>query len=98
MNVEFASNELRRRAGEASEGTRAWGSVVARKYVQRVRQLYVARDMRDLTALQLLRVHRLHGDRAGLWTMALHDRWRLVFSNPEAGTIRVEEVSNHYDD
>ena len=98
MNVEFASNELRRRFEDHREGSRAWGDVVARHYIQRVGQIANAPDLRLLTELRSLRVHRLHGPRSGQWSSILHGRWRLVFTLPEPGTVMIQEVSNHYDD
>lgn len=98
MNIEFATNELRVRAGSESAANRAWGAIVGRRYVQRVRLIYAARDWQVLIDIRSLRIHPLRGERAGLWSMVLHDRYRLVFSLPGTDTVRIEEVSNHYDD
>lgn len=98
MNVEFATNELRLRAGSEAASARAWGPIVGRKYIQRIRQLYVAKDFHSLRELRALRLHPLRGDREGSWSLTLHDRWRLVVRQNDGGGVTIEEVSNHYDD
>ena len=98
MNVEFASNELRVRATSEREAVRAWGPLVGRKYSQRIRFIYSARDIHALAQVRSFRVHPLRGSREGMWSMVLHDRWRLIFTLPDPASVRIEEVSNHYDD
>jgi plasmid maintenance system killer protein len=98
MKVEFANNDLRQRWEHQPLRRRAWVDVVAAKYLQRVGQLQEASGLSAISSLRSLRVHPLKGGRAGQFTMILHDRWRLVFSMVDSETVRVEEVSNHYDD
>jgi proteic killer suppression protein len=40
--------------------------------------LDVARSPRELS-LPGYRLHRLHGDRAGFWSIAVSRNWRIVF-------------------
>ncbi|MDZ7727478.1 MAG: hypothetical protein U5Q44_04385 [Dehalococcoidia bacterium] len=42
MHVRFASRQLERRYRESREGERAWGTLVERKYVMRIRQIQAA--------------------------------------------------------
>jgi len=77
-----------------------WGSVVARKYVQRIDILQEASDLAETEALPGLECHPLKGKRKGQFAVTLHDRWRLIFSFMGSGAkvIRIEEVTKHYGD
>lgn len=97
MEIEFADRQLERRYEVPAEAQRAWGDVVARKFVQRVNQLRAARHQREVYALRALRLHQLTGDRSGRWAMTLHGSWRLEITFA-AETAIIEGVSNHYDD
>lgn len=97
MDVSFRDRQLLRRYEDELEANRAWGHVVARKFVQRINQLAAVRDPRELYALRSLRLHQLTGDRAGRWSIVLHGPWRLEVTIG-GNEIMVEEVSNHYGD
>ena len=97
MEISFADRSLRERFQTYEAGVRAWGPVVARKYIQRVLQLQAATSIRDIQSLRSLRLHPLHGDRSGDWSIVVHDRWRLLVRF-EGSTVHLLEVSNHYGD
>ena len=69
MKVEFANNRLRRCYSTFANASRAWGSVVARRYIQRVDELIVADNLNDLYQMPWYRLHRLSGQRAGQFSM-----------------------------
>lgn len=95
----FASNQLQRCFENSDEAGRAWGQDVARKYIQRLQTLQGAATLADLRAFQALRLHALKGRRAGQHAITLKGRWRLILTYlPDEQALRVEEVSNHYDD
>jgi proteic killer suppression protein len=98
VELEFRSEELRRRYLDPGEAERAWGRAVARKYVQRVDILRAAGSLAELAALVSLRLHPLKGARAGQYALSLNDRWRLIVTVDAAGVVWVEEVTNHYGD
>jgi len=97
MEVEFANRRLQERFERYLEAARAWGEPVARKYVQRVREVQAASSVAELQALRSLRLHPLKGGRTGEWSIDLHGRWRMIVKF-EGQEVRIEEVSNHYDD
>jgi hypothetical protein len=73
---------------------RAWGgrrSTSSAYYVPKLPTVV------EIHALRSLRLHPLRGERAGDWSMVLHDRWRLLVRFEES-TVHVLEVSNHYGD
>jgi hypothetical protein len=45
-----------------------------------------------------LRVHQLHGDRAGQWSASASDSLRIVFERLPDGRKRLIECSKHYGD
>jgi proteic killer suppression protein len=100
MEVMFGIKKLERCYIDYSQGRKAWGSDVARKYIQRIDLLQEAEDMAEVRKLPGLACHSLKGRRKGQFGITLHGRWRLVFSLPrrEARIICVEEVNKHYGD
>jgi plasmid maintenance system killer protein len=97
MEIQFANRNLEDRYTNANNAIRAWGTVVARKYIQRVEQLKAVGNEHEIRALPGVRAHRLSGARAGRLALTLHGRWRLEITI-EGDVILVEEVSNHYGD
>lgn len=93
----FASDALEERFRSFQEATRVWGAEVARAYVKRVTFLVQAEDERAIRAYRGLRLHALKGRFAGRSAMDLVGRWRLIVTI-SGDTVRIEEVSNHYDD
>lgn len=99
MRVEFATDELLQCFQSYSAATRRWGPDVGRKYILRVNLLLAARTLQDLSAPRSLHLHPLKGARMGQYAININDRWRLIFTyNRDEGAVRIEEVSNHYDD
>ena len=98
MDVEFATNRLRRAYEEQGRAQRLWGTDVARKYVLRVEVLYAVPEFADLRALRAFRAHELEGSRSGEWSIDLTDRWRLIVIPSGSGAgVTVQEVTNHYE-
>lgn len=99
MRVVFASNHLQRCFEESKEAFRAWGVDVGRGYIVRIDTLLAAETFQDLYRVRALRLHPLKGDRVGQYAIDVSKRVRLILSYQEdTRTIRVEEVSQHYDD
>lgn len=98
MQVEFGLKQLLKAYERSEIGTRQWGEVIARKYIQRVNTLFAASSWADLQTIRALRLHLLKGSRQGQWAIDLHDRWRLVVEKVDEQTVRIREVSQHYDD
>lgn len=72
---------------------------MARKYIQRVKQLIHAKTVQDLRLLRSMRLHALSGRRAEEYAIDLTGRWRLIVEIQErSGSLEIVEVTNHYDD
>jgi proteic killer suppression protein len=100
VEVKFRTNNLQKCYTCYQQGCRAWGTEVAKKYIQRIDILQEAADMAEVRMLPGLDCHLLKGGRKGQFGITLHGRWRLIFSlqGDKARIIRVEEVSKHYGD
>lgn len=99
MRVEFANNRLRRCYYSYSVASRAWGDVIARRYINRIETLYMLERFDELYPIRSFRLHRLSGQRTGQFAIVLDRRWRLIITHRyEDNTIRIEEVTNHYGD
>lgn len=100
MEVKFGTTRLKRCYKTQKLAVKAWGPKIARRYLDRVNRLHAAGTAHDLLQFPELRLHALKGNRKGEWAMTLDGTWRLivVFENEEMTIVRVEEVSDHYDD
>ena len=100
VDIEFRTKTLRRQYEQSSVAVRAYGSQVARKYVQRIAIIKHARDIGELQRLPGLDCHPLKGERAGQWAIRLTGFYRLIFTleGERLEIALIEEVSKHYDD
>ncbi|MGA2534018.1 MAG: type II toxin-antitoxin system RelE/ParE family toxin [Candidatus Aminicenantales bacterium] len=100
VEIKFRTNKLKKCYACYLQGCRAWGTDVAKKYIQRIDLLQETSDMAEIRKLPGLECHPLKGRREGQFGITLHDRWRLIFTleMEQAEIICVEEVSKHYGD
>lgn len=100
MEVRFRTRKLRREYEDYREAEKAYGTQVARRYVERVNIIQHALDIEELKQLPGLRCHELKGDRRGQWAVNLTGFHRLVFTleGKLLEIARIEEVSKHYGD
>lgn len=99
MEIIFRTRRLQRNYEDANRATIDWGCEVSRRYVQRIDELGRAHDFSQLYEIPTLRLHPLHGSRAGELSIYLIGRWRLIVTRGDTlRSIIIEEVSNHYDD
>lgn len=97
MQVEFRTNKLKVAYQESRKAQRAWGPVVAGRYVQRINIIKSAKGKDELVAMPVLRCHPLSGDLDGLHAIDLTGFYRLIVTFEE-GVVTIEEVSKHYGD
>ncbi len=69
MQVNFRTKQLQRCYESHHEATRRGGATVARRYVQRIDDLYAAETIEDLDRIPPLRFHALKGDRQGQYAL-----------------------------
>jgi toxin HigB-1 len=62
---------------------------------RRLSALNVARKLDDLSRLRSVGLHKLIGDRAGLWTIRVNGPWRIVFRFDDGDAFDVEIVDYH---
>ena len=98
MELQFASNQLKRCFESSSVATRIWGKQVGRKYIQCIGLLYSITSVADLYKFRSLRPHALSNNRSQQISVVLSAQWRLIITQLDDSTLRVEEVTNHYDD
>ena len=99
MEVEFSTGRLERCYSDIREGTREWGRVVATRYIDRIKQIQVTDNFRDMYHYRTFRLHPLHGEYAGRFAVNLTGRYRLIIGRGASDDqVVVYEVTNHYDD
>lgn len=100
ISVRFANNKLKQAFHELRSGTKLWGEVVAKKYIERVNALQAVNDVSEFgKSFPHYRDHDLKGPKLGLRAFILHDRWRVEYEPDADGKgVLIKEVSNHYGD
>jgi proteic killer suppression protein len=58
-------------------------------------QLNAARSLGDLSPLKSVGLHKLKGDRKGLWAMTVNGPWRICFAFKDGDAFDVEIVDYH---
>ena len=99
MQVPFRNRTLQERYEDVNKASRAWGTQVARRHIQRIEQIEAMPTFHSLFSIGSLRLHPLKGNRRGHYALTLVGRYRLIIEQYDASdTVLVSEVSNHYDD
>ena len=99
MIVKFRNKTLKDCYEDANRASQAWGTRVARRYIQRIEQIQAMPTFHSLFSIQSLRLHPLKGNRRGQFALTLIGRYRLIIERDDSSdTVLVSEVSNHYDD
>ncbi len=100
MDFIFAARELERLYTH-NEGASRYPAETVKLFRRRVRHIEVARDVRDLRTPPSVHYEKLGGKWAGLSSLRLNDKWRLILSEEETKLgkrIVIKEISNHYGD
>lgn len=100
MLIKFKSNKLKKQYEVSANAISAYGKDVGELYITRIDIIKSSNNIDDLKAIRVLRCHQLKGDRKGEWAINLTGRYRLIFTlhGDNLEIVRIEEVSNHYDD
>jgi toxin HigB-1 len=73
-------------------------SAVSAQYVKRLRSVLAALETAAVPsdmALPGARLHPLHGDRAGQWSVSISGNWRVVFEFEGQNVTNVDLVDYH---
>lgn len=100
MDFIFATRHLERLYTH-NEGASRYPAETVKLFRRRVRHIEAAKDVRDLRTPPGVRYEKLGGKLAGLSSLRLNDKWRVVLSEEETKSgkrIVIREISNHYGD
>jgi proteic killer suppression protein len=100
LQIQFRTKKLEKQYTQHKLAVKAYGSEVARKYVQRINIIKLTKDFDELAGLPGLKCHPLKGDREGQYAIYLTGFYRLIFTlvGESLEIVQIEEVSKHYDD
>lgn len=100
MQVQFRTKKLEKQYTRHKWAAKAYGTEVARKYVQRINIIKRTKDYDELSNLPGLKCHPLKGDREGQYAIYLTGFYRLIFTlvGESLEIVQIEEVSKHYGD
>jgi proteic killer suppression protein len=79
----------------AGERSRRLPNDIQSAALRKLRLINAARKIDDLRVPPGNRLERLHGDRAGQWSIRINDQWRIVFRWNEGGAEDVSIVDYH---
>lgn len=85
------------------ETERVWGGIGSRRLplevqeagLRKLRILNRVRSVEELRTPPGNRLERLHGDRAGQWSIRINSQWRIFFKWKEGGPADVEITDYH---
>lgn len=75
--------------------THAFPPDIIRTARRKLQYLDGAQSLRDLLSPPGNRLERLHGDRAGQWSIRINDQWRICFTWEGTDPEAVEIVDYH---
>jgi proteic killer suppression protein len=70
-------------------------SDIQRTAQRKLRQIHSAEELKDLVAPPGSRLKLLEGDKAGLHSIRINDRWRIFFIWKDGGAEQVKIVDYH---
>jgi proteic killer suppression protein len=100
LEISFRTKQLERCFSDHKAAVRAFGTDVAKRYIQRIQIIKAARSLDELSRLPVLRFHALTGDRSGEYAINLTGFYRLIVTivGSEVQVVQIKEVSKHYGD
>ncbi len=98
MDTEFSTGRLAAAARSLSEASRAFGTPVGRKYIQRLAIIRAVDNFNDLYGHRSLRFHPLKGNRAGQSAITLTGNYRLVLERIREDAVLIVAVEDYHGD
>jgi toxin HigB-1 len=98
VDVAFKDESLAQLETDASYSA-GFGDAVVKAYRKRMQQIRAATDERTFYAFRSLHFEKLHGDRAGQFSMRLNDQWRLILElrgEAPRKTVYVVEIVDYH--
>lgn len=88
--------------GRSNEKKYRFQPHVIKRYIKVVNTMIETKDIGDLSRINSLRYEKLKGDKKGLSSVSISDKYRIEFEEIEsdgeiyASICRLTELSNHY--
>ena len=99
MQVEFATQRLKRLFTDHKLAAKQLGADVARRYVGRIELLYALPTFDEVRTAPGLRCHLLEPKERGYWALNVTGRWRLTVQPLREGhAVSIEDLTHHYGD
>ena len=98
MDIEFKSKQLADASLSLTEAGRIFGLPIGRKYIQRVAVLRAVDKFSQLFGLKALRLHRLKGKYAGLYSITLTGNYRLILEKLQEDKVKVIDLEDYHGD
>ena len=98
MNVRHENPDLLRLETDKTFSAKLAPAIVG-SFRSKMNFIRNALDERDFRAMRSLRFEKLHGDRAGQWSMRLNDQYRLIMKIEEGtpkNTVVILEIADYH--
>ncbi len=99
MKISFKNNKLKNSLTVDKEIVKTYGNQ-AKKIKQRMNELESWDTLEGISKLPALRLHPYRGNKKGLWSIDIHQNWRILFeitNNPfpllEDGGVDLSKVT-----
>ena len=105
MEIEFTQDHLKElyQNGKSSSKKHRFQKDIIKRYINTIDKLRAAHKIEDLYPVKSLNYEKLSGDKKGLESVRVNDKYRIEFissiegKEPYTITIcRIVELSNHY--
>jgi len=98
VDIEFRSKRLADASLSLAEAGRIFGLPIGRKYIQRLGVLRAVETFGQLFGLKALRLHRLKGKYAGLYSITLTGNYRLILEKLQEDKVKVIDLEDYHGD
>lgn len=80
MNYRASTKKLQRQLSDSQLQSRTFGKAVAKRISARIDEIQAAATLDDISRFPPARLHRLKGDKDGLFSVDVSANYRLIFA------------------
>ena len=98
MDIEFSTNRLATASLSLTSATRLFGTLIGRKYIQRLVVIRAVDEFTQLFGLRARRLHPLTGGLAHRYAMTITGNFRLIVERVIEDTVHILSVEDYHGD
>jgi len=79
MTITYNNNKLEKSVSDLKNINKNYGKITGKKILERLDILESADNLLIINEIEVLRLHKLGGNKKNQWSIDLHQNWRLLF-------------------